>query len=308
MPRSSSAPPLLSTPGDKAEWWRLILEYNLLIQREYPVGVRLNRQMDNWDRIEDAVPHYYGDNFPNGELSDFDYLRNIRRLGREVWFEFWGFPSWIGQDDDLYADAMLNYTQRLKDETGRAPEVLGIQNEVGQTTERWHNMTLTLRRRLDEAGFHDVKIHMSDATSLEGGIRRAHAFRSNDEVWEAIDYAATHRYDFQNFFHNPDDYDARLREWKEAVTGPRSRGHNGCKETPSRWISFSAITSDLRRTSESIQEVARLCGFRDPNCFSRSGGKATGTSPREFHRGRERRHPGEDGKQSPAVRRSTSAK
>ncbi len=203
--------------GGKAEWWRLVLEYNLLIQREYPVGVRLNREMDNWDRVEDAVPHYYGDNFPNGELSDFDYLRNIRRLGGEVWFEFWGFPSWIGRDDDLYADAMLNYTQRLKDETGRAPEVLGIQNEVGQTTERWHNMTLTLRRRLDEAGFRDVRIHMSDATSLEGGIRRAHAFRSNDEVWETIDYAATHMYDFQNFFHNPDDYDARLREWKEAV-------------------------------------------------------------------------------------------
>lgn len=213
---SATAYQALSEQG-KAEWWRWILEYNLLIQREYPVGVRLNRKMDNWDRIEDAVPHYYGDNFPNGELSDFDYLRHIRRLGGEVWFEFWGFPSWIGQDDDLYADAMLDYTRRLKEETGKAPEILGIQNEVGQTTERWHNMTLTLRQRLDEEGFHDVKIHMSDATSLEGGIRRGRAFRSSDEVWETIDYSATHMYDYQKFLHNPDAYDSLLREWKETV-------------------------------------------------------------------------------------------
>ncbi len=42
------------------------------------MSARLSSKMDNWDRIEDASPHYYGDNFPNGEITDFDYLKKVR--------------------------------------------------------------------------------------------------------------------------------------------------------------------------------------------------------------------------------------
>ena len=85
------------SPEGKRRWWELLAEYNLLIQREYPIGTRLNRRMDNWDRLEDATPHYYGDNFPNGEISDFNYIRTLRQLGGKVWFEFWNLPR-LGEE------------------------------------------------------------------------------------------------------------------------------------------------------------------------------------------------------------------
>ncbi len=75
----------MRTGRRRRRWWELVCEYNLLIQREYPNGRRLNPDMGNWDRLSDATRHFYGDNFPNGEISDFDYLRTIRRLGGQVW-------------------------------------------------------------------------------------------------------------------------------------------------------------------------------------------------------------------------------
>src|ERR1035438_6000502 len=35
----------------RAKWWRLLQEYNLLIQRDYPIGTKLNSGMDNFDRL-----------------------------------------------------------------------------------------------------------------------------------------------------------------------------------------------------------------------------------------------------------------
>jgi len=52
----------LSDEG-KRQWWNWLYEYNLLIQREYPNGPRLNKSMDNWDNLKDATPHYYSSNF-----------------------------------------------------------------------------------------------------------------------------------------------------------------------------------------------------------------------------------------------------
>ena len=68
--------------------------YNLLLQREYPTGAMLNREMTNWDNPRDASPHYYGDNFPNCETSNFEFNRRVRRLGGKVIFEFWELPPW----------------------------------------------------------------------------------------------------------------------------------------------------------------------------------------------------------------------
>jgi len=209
----------LSDEGRK-RWWKLLSEYNLLIQREYPIGRRLNRTMDNWDKLEDATPHYYGENFPNGEISDFEYIKKLRALGGKVWFEFWALPPWVGEDAEKYADAMVRYCEVSRDKAGAAPDVVGIQNEKSQSQSMWHEMTLTLRKRLDEAGFRHVKIHMSDAGTLGGGLKRIEAFQSDTKVWAAIDYAATHMYDYQNFFTNPDGYDERLAKWKQ-LTGDK---------------------------------------------------------------------------------------
>ncbi|UCC96505.1 MAG: hypothetical protein JSW66_11750 [Phycisphaerales bacterium] len=204
----------LSAEG-KSRWWKLVREYNLLIQREYPIGRRLNQRMDNWDVLKDATPHYYGDNFPNGEISDFSYIREIRRLGGRVWFEFWALPSWVEADAETYAEAMVRYCQVSKERVGAPPDIVGIQNEVDQSASTFHRMTLSLRRRLDEAGLQSVRIHMSDSGSLSGGIKRAEKFRASEQTWAAIDYSASHMYDYQSFFPNPDGFDARLAQWKE---------------------------------------------------------------------------------------------
>lgn len=206
----------LSTEG-KHRWWEIVCEYNLLIQREYPIGRRLNREMDNWDRLEDATPHYYGDNFPNGEISDFKYIKTLRRLGGKVWFEFWALPVWVGDDVGKYAEAIVRYCKVSKQRAGAPPDVVGIQNEKRQTPSMWHKMTLTLRSELDKAGFESVRIHMSDAGRLTGGIKRVEAFRNSKEVWATIDYSATHMYDYQNYFTNPDGFDSHLAQWKQAA-------------------------------------------------------------------------------------------
>ena len=209
----------LSTEG-KRRWWKYLCEYNLLIQREYPIGTRLNESMDNWDRLADAMPHYYGNNFPNGEIVDFDYLRILRKLGGKVWFEFWRLPPWVGQDVDKYTKAMVNYCSVSKERVGVPPDVLGIQNEKRQSEEMWHKMTLALRRELDKAGFESVKIHMSDDSRLKSGIERAKTFRSSAKLWDTIDYSAVHMYDYQNFFTDPDGYDGLLKEWNK-LTGDK---------------------------------------------------------------------------------------
>ncbi len=202
------------SPRGKNLWWQLITEYNLLIQREYPIGTRLNPDMNNFDRLEDATPHYYGDNFPNGEISDFEYIRTLRTLGGKVWFEFWALPEWVGDDVDRYTSAVLGYCRTSKEKTGVPPDVVGIQNEITHPPKVWHAMTLALRKKLDDAGFGNVRIHMSDHSYLKGGINNTKAFRSERAVWDAIDYSATHMYDYQDHFTNPDAYDALLIRWK----------------------------------------------------------------------------------------------
>jgi hypothetical protein len=217
----------LSQEGAR-EWWSKLAEYNLLLQREYPIGARLNVEMTNWDRAEDASPHYYGDNFPNCEISDFAYNRRVRQLGGKVIFEFWEFPVWARQHDSQgkitdvpkmaeYAKAMVRYCEVSRDKTGAPPEIVGIQNEIRQPPEIWQEMGVTLRKALDDAGFRDVKIHMPNPPTLAEGIAAARAFHAKEAVWKTIDYATSNVYDYQGFFYDPDGFDARIREMKEVI-------------------------------------------------------------------------------------------
>jgi O-glycosyl hydrolase len=221
------------SPEGKRRWWEMICEYNLLIQREYPIGTSLNRQADNWERLADATPHYYADNFPNGEISDFDYIRTLRKLGGKVWFEFWMQPPWTNQDwrdasgklhtgvvdPPKYVAAMLAYCRAMQKRTGTLPDVLGIQNERQQPLPLWYEMTTTLRKELDKAGFKDVRIHMSDSGRLNSGIAWLKQLRTAPEAWAATDYAASHQYDYQACFTDPDRFDAKLIEWKKLADG-----------------------------------------------------------------------------------------
>ncbi len=229
----TTTPPAFAelSPEGAREWWRAIAEYNLLLHREYPTGALLNREMTNWDRASDASPHYYGDNFPNCETSNFDYMKRIRRLGGKVIFEFWELPPWakvrdpegkLTQAPEIgpYVEAMLNYCRVSREKTGAPPEIVGIQNEVEQTPETWRSMALALRRGLDDAGFASTKIHMHNPPTCKRGVAAAQAFHEDPAVWNTIDYAASNMYDYQSSFHDPDGFDASLAQLRE-VSGDK---------------------------------------------------------------------------------------
>ncbi len=218
---------LLSEEG-KHKWWEFLKDYNLLIQREYPMGSRLKPDYSNWDNLDDATPHYYGDNFPNGEISDFAYNKKIQEMGGLVVFEFWSFPSWMYDESiskdgktirtinyNKYAEAMVNYCKTAKLKSGKAPSILGIQNEVKQKAEVWEQLTLHLRKALDENGFRDVKIHMHNSNNLGNGIDALDVFTSKKPVWDDIDFTASNLYDYQNNFNNPDGFDKTIGKWND---------------------------------------------------------------------------------------------
>jgi O-glycosyl hydrolase len=208
----------LLSPEGRRQWWERVEDYNLLLHREYPMGAYLNEAMDNWDHFEDAVPHYYGNNFPNSEICDFDYLKEIRKRKGVVMFEFWQLPAFARTPRPVnlekYAAAVVRYCQISKQRVGMPPDVVGIQNEVSQRPETFQGMTLALRNALDKAGFPQVKIHMADHSRLAGGIEYLKIFRREPEVWKRIDYAAVHMYDYQDYFTNPDGFDELIRRFR----------------------------------------------------------------------------------------------
>ena len=205
----------LSEAG-KARWWELIQEYNLLIQREYPNSRKLNKTMDNWDDLSLAIPHYYGDSFPNSEISDFNYIRKIRELGGMIVFEFWYPPS---EDPKTYAGAMVKFCRDCESKTGAPPEICGVLNEWPHKAvfpQMW-DFTLQLRGQLNEAGYQKVKIHMPDDGFVKEGTERARALIERPEVWSAIDFTATHEYDLEPLFPDPDKADPLLLNWKRTT-------------------------------------------------------------------------------------------
>ena len=216
--------------GGKREYWHILSRYNLLIDREYPMGTKLRPDMSNLDNLADAKPHYYGDDFPNGEVSDFAYNAQTLKLGGKVIYEMWALPSWATKDytdpnskehKDVanpgeWARAMVTYARMEKEKTGRAPDAIGIQNEVQEPKEISFEMVKTLRRELDAAGFKEVKIQMPDASNAALGTEVGNALRSDPEVWSKIDIAASHQYDYQEHFADPDSFDDQFKALRQA--------------------------------------------------------------------------------------------
>jgi len=214
----------LSEKGKKM-YWDILARYNLLIDREYPMGTKLLPDMSNLDNPADAKPHYYGDDFPNGELSNFAYNAESLKLGGKVIYELWALPSWATKDYTdpdgkvfkgaanpiEWARAMVTYARMEKEKTGRAPDLIGVQNEVQQPKEISFEMVKTLRRELDAAGFRDVKIQMPDASYVALGTEVANTLRSDPEVWSKIEIAASHVYDYQDHFTDPDTFDDQFK-------------------------------------------------------------------------------------------------
>src|SRR5215469_7570959 len=229
----------LSAAG-KQMYWQMLKRYNLLVDREYPMGTQLKQDLSNVEDLKDATPHYYGDNFPNGEVSDFDYSRRTRELGGMVLYEMWALPEWAVQaytpegkpaidawgkpvkraaKPDVYARIVVEFCKRAKERSGAAPEIIGIQNEVEQPAEIFAAMTTEVRKALDAAGFASTRIQMADAPYSWIAVRRMKDAKRFPAEWNATDFTAAHQYDYQEFLANPDMYDARLLAMHEASAG-----------------------------------------------------------------------------------------
>ena len=229
----------LSEEG-KRQYWDWLRRYNLLIDREYPMGSQLKPDLSNVEDLRDATPHYYGDNFPNGEVSNFDYSRKTRELGGSVLYEMWALPSWATQEyspqgkpildawgkpvktaakPDVYARIVVEFCKRTKERSGAAPEIIGIQNEVEQYPEIYAAMTTAVRKALDDAGFRSTKIQMADAPYLWMATSRAGDLKRFPEAWSQTDFTAAHQYDYQQYLANPGLYDQRLNAMHAAAAG-----------------------------------------------------------------------------------------
>jgi O-glycosyl hydrolase len=227
----------LSKEG-KRQYWQILKRYNLLLFREYPMGTQLKPDLSNLEDLNDATPHYYGDNFPNSEVSSFDYSKHVVDMGGSVIYELWALPKWATEpyngpkvvdtwnrtvkqvaNPDEYARIVVGYCRKALAATGVAPMIVGVENEVDQPPAVFNAMVLALRRELDKAGFTATRIHMADASYMVSGIARTNELRKDPAAWKAIDYTAAHEYDFQEFIANPDMYDARMRAMHEAGEG-----------------------------------------------------------------------------------------
>ena len=263
----------LSEEG-KRHYWALLQRYNLLLSREYPMGSELKPDLSNLEDLASSTPHYYGDNFPNGEVTSFDYSRHIQALGGSVIYEMWALPTcatvpytgprildaWtrpvrVAANPDEYARIVVTYCRLAQQKTGAAPIIVGIQNEVEQPPEVFNKMVLVLRRELDKAGFAQTRIHMADASYMFFGVDRAASLRKDPAVWKAIDYTAVHEYDFQEFMANPDLYDERLSAMHAASEGKEFLATEICFndphfQEPSYRIALTAATLYQKNLTE----------------------------------------------------------
>jgi hypothetical protein len=233
--------------------------------------------------LADATPHYYGDNFPNGEVSSFDYSRRALAMGGKVIYEMWALPGWAtvpydgprvidtwnkpvkrAAKPDEYARIVVEYCKKAQAATGSAPAIVGVENEVDQPPETFAAMTVALRRALDKAGFTQTKIHIADASYMYIGVDRIHALHDHSEAWKAIDYTAAHEYDFQEFLANPDLYDARLKAMREAAAGKPFLATEICVndpkyQEPSYRIAFAVAQLYHKNLTELDAEALMYC-------------------------------------------------
>lgn len=223
---------LLSEEG-KNRWFEILKESNLLIQRECPASRHLHPECNNFDHIEDAPPHYYGENFPNCEISDFGYNRRIHEIGGQVWFEFWELPKWVYPsevkpgalrgdcevDHEGYARAYVEYCKQSVAKSGKPPAIVGVQNEICQSADNLARMILTLREQLDAAGFQEVKIHSANSPAAFWFEPFMERHKANPAAWEKLDFVASNWYDCLEHLKNPDGYDPIIESRVKANTG-----------------------------------------------------------------------------------------
>lgn len=210
---------MLSEEG-KTLWWKYLERYGLLIQREYPSSACGQTDRIVWDDRKEAVPHYYGNNFPVGEISDFTYNRRIQNMGGAVWFEFWRYPDCVYEAGEVNAQKLialiLDYCRNAVEKTGKAPAVVGIQNEQCVSAEKLKEIVPALRKALDEEGFNQVALSTCNGGNLPQGLGFLEQFRKYDSVWSNMDYTASNMYDFQDCFGEQEKLLPVMKRFREA--------------------------------------------------------------------------------------------
>jgi hypothetical protein len=139
---------------------------------------------------------------------------------------------------------------------------VGIQNEKPQPVEVWYEMTWALRKGLDDAGFDDVKIHLTDSGSLTDGIRRLTKFKDDPGVYALIDYPATHMYDYQSFFTDPDLFDEKLEAWQRLAIGKPFLSTELCVNNPRYQIGsyrLALLMGQLYHKNLTMTDAVAIC-------------------------------------------------
>lgn len=215
---------MLSKTG-KERWFSYLKEYNLLIQREYPSSVARTDEHGKgiWDDQNLAVPHYYGNNVPVGEISDFSYNQRVQEIGGIVWFEFWHYPEEDYENGVLVSERVIrrivDYCRQAKEKTGKAPAVVGIQNERCEPEETLSVLVPGLRRALDENGFGTTRLATCNASFLYEGKEYMRRFRKAENVWDQIDFSASNMYDYQEYIDDPDGFCTTMKAFLEETDG-----------------------------------------------------------------------------------------
>lgn len=213
-----------------------LFENNLLLVREYPASDYLNPTNDNWDSSSAARVHY-NDSEDQGEISDFNFLKEMKRRGAITVTEFWRHPPHhyvrdaagkltVQADLPAIARSLVRYCQIYRERTGFQPDIIGVQNEpdVAHSVApgflpptRAAELTRELRIQLDAAGFNRTQIHSANAGQLRNGLQWLDAINADPPARSMTNYFASNVYDYNAFA--PDRFDVTLQTMRQKLGG-----------------------------------------------------------------------------------------
>lgn len=104
----------------------------------------------------------------------------------------WSAPHWVGDGNfwsDDAADYYIGWLQGMRDIHGLTLDAIGCRNEKGESFQ----FVKTLRRRLDESGFGNVRVHAFD-NWYKGKLDFVRHFASDPQLQSAVDIVSGHTF------------------------------------------------------------------------------------------------------------------
>ena len=103
---------------------------------------------------------------------------------------------------------------------------------------------------------------MADAGGLSRGVEFAKAFVASSKVWEIIDYAASHMYDYQDHFEDPDGFDPVLYRWADLTSQKPFLSTELCINYPGWQVGSYRVAlamGQLYHKNLTIADAAAIC-------------------------------------------------